>query len=118
VPRPILGVHVEGIEEADLPCLVDSGSLHNRFPAWIATQAGIDLGGTEPVSLGVGGRPTIARTVSVRLRFADHHWEAPVSFCDPWPWDFNLLGQEGFLRWFEVVFKAADRILEVTPNSR
>jgi len=116
VPRPLLRIFVEGLEETGLLCLADTGTLHNRFALWIAREAGIDLGDAEPVSLGIGGRATIARTVTVGLRLAETSWEAPVSFCDPWPWDFNLLGQEGFFRWFQVAFDAADRSLEVGPN--
>lgn len=115
-PRPIVDVHMEGLERTGLGCLLDTGSLHNRFGAWVARAAGIDLTGVAAESIGVGGRATTARTVPVRLRVGDHEWEAPVSFCDPWPWDFNLLGQEGFLRWFRVLIEAANRSMQVTPE--
>lgn len=29
------------------------------------------------------------------------------------PWDFHLLGQEGFFRWFRVTFEAADRYVQL-----
>lgn len=58
----------------------------------------------------------IARTLTVGLRLGSHAWEAPVSFCEPWPWDFQLLGQEGFLRFFRVTIEAAAGRLEVTPS--
>lgn len=45
--------------------------------------------------------------VDVRLDLADHAWVAPVSFCDPWPAPFGLLGQEGFLRFFDVELRTA-----------
>lgn len=114
-PRPILDVRVSGLPRFGLGCLVDTGSLHNRFAAWVAEAAGLDLSGVPTQSIGVGGRPTIARTVPVTLGVGEVTWEAPVSFCDPWPWDFQLLGQEGFFRWFRVVIEAADRSLEITP---
>lgn len=113
--RPMVPVFVGGIELTPMTALVDTGSLHNRFATWIAEEAGIELGDIRPTSIGVGGRPTLARTVVTTLRVGPHEWEAPVSFCDPWPWDFQLLGQEGFLRWFRVVIEAADRRLEITP---
>ncbi|MCA1831169.1 MAG: hypothetical protein ABR548_11115 [Actinomycetota bacterium] len=115
VPRPIVNVYVDGISSVAMACLLDTGSLHNRFAGWIAQEAGIETGGVAAESIGVGGRSTIARTVTVRLGLGDFWWETPVSFCDPWPWDFNLLGQEGFLRWFTVTIKAAARTLEIKP---
>ncbi|MGH8907337.1 MAG: aspartyl protease family protein [Egibacteraceae bacterium] len=116
-PRPIVDVQVEGFDRAPLGCLMDTGSLHNRFGAWVAHSAGIDLSTARAESLGVGGRPTTARTVTIGLRVGDVSWEAPVSFCDPWPWDFQLLGQEGFFRWFRVVVEAANRSLELEPQA-
>lgn len=114
-PRPIVDVHVDGLPRAALGCLVDTGTLHNRFDAGVARLAGIPLERVDPTSIGVGGRPVIARTVEVHLRLGDHVWEAPVSFCEPWPWDFQLLGQEGFLRWFRMTCEAANRWLELEP---
>jgi Aspartyl protease len=115
-PRPVIDVRIQGLPRFGLGCLIDTGSLHNRFGAWVADSAGIDRSGTPAESLGVGGRPTIARTVAVTLAIGEFMWEAPVSFCDPWPWDFQLLGQEGFFRWFRVVIEAADRTLEITTT--
>lgn len=115
-PRPVVDVFVEGLPRTGLGCLVDSGSLHNRFGKWVADMAGIDLEGLPFESLGVGGRSVIARTATVGLRVGETRWEAPVSFCEPWPWDFHLAGQEGFLRWFRVVIDAAERRLELIPH--
>ena len=54
--------------------------------------------------------------MTCELRLGDVTWEAPVAFCDPWPFDFQVLGQLGFLRWFRVVIDAADETFEVIPN--
>lgn len=118
VRRPLVDVAMEGLDDAALACLVDTGSLHNRFALWIALEAGIDLSDIGPESIGVGGRPMIARTTTVALSVGSHRWEAPVAFCEPWPWDFQLLGQEGFLRFFRVMIDAANHRLEITPNRR
>jgi len=118
VRRPLVDVKVGGLDDAALACLLDTGSLHNRFAAWVAREAGIDLDGIQPHSIGVGGRPVIARTTVVSLAVGSHRWEAPVAFCEPWPWDFQLLGQQGFLRFFRVVLDAADYRMEITPNRR
>jgi hypothetical protein len=112
--RPVVPVLVEGLPRAPQLCLVDTGALHNRFGSWVAEAAGIELeaGATEIIAL--GGFMTEARTVPVQLRIGDAAWEAPVSFCDPWPPAFHVLGQEGFLRWFEVTIRAAHYTLELT----
>lgn len=117
VPRPLVDIEIEGMGPITIVCLTDTGSLHNRFGMWVARLAGIDLSDAESTRIGVGGRPVRARTTVTRLRFGEASWEAPVSFCEPWPWDFQLLGQEGFFRWFRVVFDAAERRMEITPNA-
>lgn len=117
VGRPVLDIYVEGIERTPLGCLLDTGSLHNRFGAWVARAAGIDIANAPRETIVLGGVQTEARTVPAGLRLAEHRWEAPVSFCDPWPWDFNLLGQEGFLRWFRVCISAADHQVEITAET-
>jgi hypothetical protein len=114
-PRPVVDVTIEGLEAVGLPCLVDSGSLHNRFASWVAREAGIDLRRAPEAKIGLGGHTIKTRTVPVRLRLGDHTWEAPVSFCEPWPWGFNILGQEGFLRWFILTLDSAQRTLDLDP---
>ncbi|MDQ2826674.1 MAG: retropepsin-like domain-containing protein [Actinomycetota bacterium] len=88
--------------------LVDSGSLHNRFALWVAETAGIDLSRASVERIAVGGTVTQARTVITALQLGEFTWEAPVSFCDLWPFDFQLLGQLGFLRWFRMEMDAAE----------
>ena len=57
-----------------------------------------------------------ARHARAALSVAGVRYEAPVAFCEPWPFSFNLLGQEGFLRFFRVTFCAAAYRLEVEPE--
>jgi hypothetical protein len=116
--RPVVPVIVEGIPRAPQLCLVDTGSLHNRFARWVATAAGIDLSTAPEEVLKLGGFTTSARTATVQLSLGDTTWEAPVSFCEPWPLSFHLLGQEGFFRWFKVGIRAATFTLEVEPEDR
>lgn len=111
--RPVVPVVVEGLPLAPQLCLLDTGSLQNRFGGWVAQAAGIDLDAATTQTLALGGFQTIARTVPVRLALGDASWDAPVSFCDPWPLSFNLLGQEGFFRWFRVAIRAARYTMEV-----
>jgi hypothetical protein len=115
--RPAVPVRVEGIPRAPQLCLLDTGALHNRFAAWTADAAGIDLTGADQERAAVGGFVTTARQAHVQLTLGDVTWEAPVWFCDPWPLAFHLLGQEGFFRWFEVRLRAAVYEIEITPEA-
>lgn len=116
VPRPAVDLMV-GDADVGLWCLLDSGSLHNRVPAWVAALAGIGLGDAEPEVLGIGGRAVVGRTVTVPMAHGGARWEAPVSFCEDWPWDFGIAGQQGFLRFFRVLIDAAEWRLEITANT-
>ncbi len=115
--RPVVPVTVEGIARAPQLCLLDTGALHNRFGAWVADAAGIDLAAIEEERFAVGGFVTAGREASVQLTLDDVTWEAPVWFCDPWPLAFHLLGQEGFFRWFDVRLRAATYEIEITPEA-
>jgi len=115
--RPVVPVTVEGIDRAPQLCLLDTGALHNRFASWIADAAGIDLTGAEEERVALGGFEVIGRLGSVQLAIGHVTWEAPVWFCDPWPVSFQLLGQEGFFRWFDVRVRAARYRIEIAPES-
>ena len=118
VLRPVAEIGLAAAPDVRLACLVDTGTLDNRFGAWVADIAGIDLDGLATVSLGVGGRSTIGRTAMVQMTLGAVSWEAPITFCDPWPWSFHLLGLRGFFRWFHVCIEAADGHLDISPILR
>jgi hypothetical protein len=111
--RPVIPVQVEDLEVAPQLCLVDTGATANRFGAWLADAAGIDLSGAPEASIAVGGLTTRARHSRANLTIAGARYDAPVTFCDPWPFAFNLLGQEGFLRFFRVTLCAKEFWLDV-----
>jgi hypothetical protein len=116
IPRPTIPVTIHGPgERANLVALVDTGALVNRFGLWVADHIGVDLDGVREEFVGLGGHTMSARSVLVLLTVGGFSWEAPVSFCDPWPFAFQLLGQEGFFRWFTVTIDAADRSLQMHP---
>ena len=114
--RPVVPVTIEGIARAPQLCLLDTGALHNRFAGWTAEAAGIDLSESEEEQVAVGGFIASARQARVQLTLDEVTWETPVWFCEPWPLAFNLLGQEGFFRWFDVRIRAAAFELEITPE--
>jgi len=112
--RPAIPVQVEDLAEAPQLCLVDTGATTNRFGSWLAEAVGIDVNGApeeDVVVAGVRARATHARA---ELTIAGTRYDAPMTFCDPWPFAFNLLGQEGFLRFFRVTICAAEAWLDVT----
>jgi hypothetical protein len=114
-PRPLLDLAVADVDDALFPCLVDSGSLNTLLPDWIADAAGVDLSSAEVRRLSVAGTVTEARFRPAGLSAAGHTWEAPLGFCDPWPYAWGLLGQLSFFRHFTVTFRAADFEFEVVP---
>lgn len=114
--RPVIPVQVEDLEEAPQLCLVDTGATTNRFGAWIAEAVGIDLAGAPEDTIVVGGVRATARFSPTDLTIAGTRYEAPVTFCNPWPFAFNLLGQEGFLRFFRVTLCAKEYWLDVEPE--
>lgn len=114
--RPVVPVTLEGIPRAPQLCLLDTGALHNRFGAWTAEAAGIDLSDADVHSVALGGFITDAREALVRMTLGEFTWEASVWFCDPWPLAFHLLGQEGFFRWFDVRLRAASYDIYITPE--
>lgn len=113
ITRPVVPIQLEDLEEAPVLCLVDTGSMGNRLAAEWAERAGISL--DEPLDrmeLVVGGVMTQACCARASLTLGAVRFEAPVWFCDPWPFAFGLLGQEGFLRFFRVTISAAEAWLE------
>jgi hypothetical protein len=116
ITRPVVPVQVEDLEEAPQLCLIDTGATANRFGGWLADTLGIDLQGAPADEIAIGGVVTSARHARADLTIAGHRYDAPVSFCDPWPFAFSLLGQEGFLRFFRVTICAKELWLDVDPE--
>lgn len=113
--RAAIPVQVEDLDDVPQLCLVDTGSTANRFGLWLAEAVGIDLAGAPASTIAVGGLTTTAVHARATLTVAGLRYDAPMTFCEPWPFAFNLLGQEGFLRFFRVTICAKDFWLEVEP---
>lgn len=115
--RPVVPVQLEDIEEAPFCCLVDTGATSNRMAADLAAVAGLSLRDPlDEADVVVGGVHTTGRCLRVDLTVAGHRFDAPVWFCEPWPFAFGLLGQEGFLRFFRLTVCAAEDWLECRPE--
>jgi hypothetical protein len=117
LPRPAIPVQFEDLVDAPQLCLLDTGSVSTRCPAWLAEAAGLSLDeALARDSAVVGGLHTTGRLLHVDLTVADVRFAAPVWFCDPWPVSFCLLGQEGFFRFFRVTLSAAEGWVECEPE--
>ena len=115
VARPLLDLRLADVPELPVTCLLDSGAIGNWVGRWVADVAGLDLSQGPRRRLSLGGTTVEAVDVEVDLRLGEHVWTAPVSFCDPWPAPFGLLGQEGFLGFFVAELRAAERLTRLTP---
>lgn len=117
LPRPTVLVELEDLEDAPQRCLIDTGTTANRFGLWLAEATGIDLDGAPKETVTIGGVTMTARHARVALTLGGLRYDAPATFCDPWPFAFGLLGQEGFLRFFRLTLCAAQFWLELEPET-
>lgn len=119
-PRPVVDVWLEGLDLTGLACLLDTGALRTRFSAELAEIAGIDLSDAPTERFAVGGQVVEGATARVALKMKagreEHEWDAPVSFCDPWPFGFQLLGLDGFFRHFRVRISAYREWVDCRPE--
>ncbi len=120
-PRPIVDLWVEGIDVAPLGCLIDTGALRTRFTRELADLAGIEPDESQTEEFALGGNVTRGAPARVSLRMEsgaeEHWWDAPVWFCEPWPFGFQLLGLDGFLRHFRVTISAYHEWLDCESES-
>lgn len=119
-PRPVVDITLEGLLEAPIECLLDTGALRTRISAELAPLAGIELGGALTEQFYVGGVRTEGALARVGLTVTDgsteFSWDAPVWFCNPWPHPFGLVGLEGFLHYFLVTISAYHGYLDIEPQ--
>jgi hypothetical protein len=103
--------------------LLDTGADATIFHETAASRAGIDLTGAEEREIELIGRPTPIRFryASVKMRITDglretYEWTAVVGFTAS-RLQYNLLGHGGFLEFFDVEFRGADREVVLIPNA-
>ena len=116
LPRPVIPVRIEDLDSAAHLFLVDTGSETNRVGKWVAESVGIDLAGAPTESIAIAGLTTTVHSARTTLTIAGFRYDAPVTFCDPWPFPFHVLGQEGFLRYFRLTMCAKEFWLDVEPE--
>jgi hypothetical protein len=117
----VVDVALEGLLAAPMECLLDTGALRTRMSAELAPLAGVQLDDALTEEFWVAGLQTLGTVAHVRLTMTEgadqFSWDAPVWFCDPWPYPFGLAGLEGFLHHFVVTIRAYDGYLDLEPRT-
>jgi hypothetical protein len=70
-PRPVVDIALEGLSDAPMECLLDTGALRTRISAELAPLAGIELTSTLTEEFYVGGLKTVGALARVTLTVAD-----------------------------------------------
>ena len=111
IARPVADITINGVDEAPLRCLIDTGALGIRLPASVAQDLGVDLAGVEPGPPHVIGNTQVLQyDVEVSLACAGYEWQTIVSFCSPDFAGFGLAGLKGF---FDKIHVSIDGYLEM-----
>ena len=121
--RPITAIRISGPGGTWIvDGVFDSGSDDTIFPEWIAAMIGVDLNLAieQDIHLAGRGKPIRCRYHLASLRLTDgkhetFEWDGMVGFVAV-PLKCPLLGQAGFLQYFDVTFQGANHWVEVIPN--
>jgi hypothetical protein len=121
--RPVMAVRLAGPRgDRVYDGLLDTGADWTVFRERTAARVGIDLTGAEERDFELVGRSTSIRCryTRVRLQITDglretYEWTAVIGFTASLLY-YNLLGHGGFLEFFDVEFRGADREVVLIPN--
>jgi hypothetical protein len=121
--RPITAIRISGPGGSwILDGLLDSGSDDTIFPAWVAPMIGVDLAIAidHDIHLAGRGKPIRCRYASAKLTLTDgafetYEWDAMIGFVAV-PMKCPLLGQAGFLQFFDITLQGADHLAILSPN--
>jgi hypothetical protein len=115
--RPVADIAINGVDEAPLRCLIDSGAVGVRLPASIATALGVDLTDVEPGPPHViGGTRVLPYDVDVSLACAGYEWQTTVSFCSPDFAGFGVAGLRGFFDKIHVSIDGYMQVVDLEPH--
>ncbi len=111
VACPVVDLTVNGVDEAPLRCLIDTGAGGVRLPGSTAAPLGVDLADISPGPPHIiGGTETRMYDADVSLACAGFEWQATVSFCTPDFAGFGLAGLRGF---FDKIYVGLDGYLQM-----
>jgi hypothetical protein len=117
--RPMAPIILHGpLGSVRLNAVVDSGADRTMLPRQFADALGITVDNERPGSVqGVGGVPMVVHPGEVELEIVDrqqtYRWRTSIRFA---PSNHALLGQLGFLEFFNATFDHHRRVLELKPN--
>jgi hypothetical protein len=117
VACPVVDLTVNGVDEAPLRCMIDTGAGGVRLPGSTAEALGVDLSDVDPGPPHIiGGTETHLYDAEVSLACAGFEWQATVSFCTPDFAGFGLAGLRGF---FDKIYVGLDgdlQVVELEPH--
>ena len=117
VACPVIDLTINGVDEAPIRCLLDTGAGGVRLPGSTAEAFGVDLADVEPGPPHIiGGTETRLYLAEVNLACAGYEWDATVSFCTPDFAGFGLAGLRGF---FDKIYVGVDgyrEVIELEPH--
>jgi len=114
---PVVDLAINGIDEAPLRCLIDTGAPGVRLPGSVAAALGVDLADVDPGPPHViGGTETLLYDADVSLACAGVEWQATVSFCTPDFAGFGLAGLRGFFDKIHVSVDGYLQLVELEPH--
>jgi hypothetical protein len=105
--QPVVPVRFPGLAGVEVPALVDSGAIANRFDAQYGEQLGLDLSTGRVEAFDVAAARYMSHVLPVQLTVGRWTWEAPVAFVENWNHGHGILGLRGFFDQFVVRFDAA-----------
>jgi hypothetical protein len=121
--RPLAAVRISGpLRSVLLDGQLDTGADDTVFHERTARDVGLDLTAAPQILMTLAGRGVIiCRYARVVLRITDgmqetYEWSAVVGFVAV-PLQQPLLGQAGFLQFFDVNYRGGAREAVLLPNS-
>lgn len=114
---PVVDLTINGVEEAPLRCLINTGAAGVRLPGSTAAALGVDLADVLPKPPHViGGIQTRLYDADVELACAGFEWQTIVSFCLPDFAGFGLAGIRGFFDKIHVGVDGYLQVVELEPH--
>lgn len=112
--QPVVPVRFPDLAGVEVPALIDSGAVANRFHAQYGEQLGLDLSTGRVDPFDVAGGHYVSHVLPVRITVGRWTWEAPIAFVEDWNHGHGILGLRGFFDQFVVRFDAANDYCALT----
>jgi hypothetical protein len=120
--RPVVPFSLSGPAGlVDFFGLLDTGADESYITRGMAERLGLDVkDASKYVIESAGGEISVGyATVIVEVRDGDefHRWSMTIGVTDQ-EWSEAILDHSGFLEYFDVVFRGADREVLITRNAK